>query len=481
MAKWLLSDFLTYRFRYQIGYSLIIILFISLLVVAGLFVPGGLSEGETKNFVQTATIDLQDPSTLAIPNLPFYAIQRVSLEIFGPSIFAFKLPALICAFFAGLGAVLLLRRWFRPNIAVLATVIMITTGQFLYVAQSGVASITYILWSVWLLLAATMITTSLRHKRFWKLLFFTVMPLSLYTPLSIYLVLAIFSAGILHPHVRYVLKKMPRPHLIILTIYSLIIAAPLGYLVARNPSLGLQMLGAPETWPPDIWRNSKILVQQYLNFFSPQSGVLMTPVLGLGSIALILIGVWQLFRVRYTARSYTLTAWMVLLFPVLVINPIFTSVTFVPLLLLLASGMSYLLREWYDMFPRNPYARIVGVVPLTILVLGLVVTGMGRYFDGYRHDPETASSFSHDIALYNEHINAKGVPKLVVTKEEFSFYVGLVKYDRKTPPLIITTTPASGQFAATRAAHSSIRGAEITRIISTDDSRDSDRFYIYKK
>lgn len=481
MARLKLSDFLSYRFRYQIGYGLIILLFISLLVVAGLYVPGGLSQGETRTFVQTAALDMQDPATLSVPNLPFFMAQRASMEIFGPSTFAFKLPALICAFVTGIGAVLLLRRWFRPNIAVLATVIMITTGQFLYVAQSGTASITYIMWSVWLLLAATMITTSVKHKRLWKLLFFTVMPLSLYTPLSFYLVLAIFSAGILHPHVRYVLKRMPRPHLIILTLYSLVIAAPLGFLISKNPQLGLDLLGAPETWPPDLWQNVKILVQQYLNFINPLSGVLMTPVLGLGSIALIMIGAWQLFTIRYTARSYTLTAWIVLLLPVLIVNPMFTSITFVPLLLLLASGLGYLLRQWYGIFPRNPYARFVGIVPLTILVAGLVVTGVGRYFDGYRYDPGTASSFNHDVSLYNKHINTKGIPQLVVSEDELPFYIALAKYDHKTPPRITTTAPNTGTFAATRAAHKNIQDAEINRIITTDDSSDADRFYIYEK
>ena len=481
MARLGLSDFFTYKYRYQIGYGLIIILFICLLVVAGMYVPGGLSKGETAAFVQTASLDKQDPSTLAIPNLPFYIAQRLSLEIFGPSIFTFKLPALICAFFAGIGAVLLLRRWFRPNIALLATVIMITTGQFLYVAQSGTAGISYILWPVWLLLTATMITSSPRHKRFWKVMFFIVMPLSLYTPLSIYLVLAIFSAGILHPHVRYVLKRMPRSHLSMLVVGSLVISAPLAYLVGIRPQLALELLGAPANWPPDVWQNVKILVQQYLNFISPQSGVLMTPVLGLGSIALILIGAWQLFTIRYTARSYTLTAWIVLLLPVLLINPFYTSVTFVPLLLLVASGMGYLLREWYGMFPRNPYARFVGIVPLTILVAGLVITGSNRYFDGYRYDPDTASSFNHDITLYNDHINSKNIPKLVVTRDELPFYTALVRYDRKSPPLIMTTTPSSGEFAATRDAHLNVRGAQITRIVTTDDSQSSDRFYIYKK
>jgi hypothetical protein len=484
MAKLLLTDFLTYRFRYQIGYGLIIITFLVLLVVAGLYVPGGLSDSEIKNFVQTSAMDLQNISTLTIPNVPFFAAQRLSLEVFGPSEFAFKLPSLICAFIAGIGAVLLLRRWFRPNIAVLATVIMITTGQFLYVAQSGVASITYIMWSVWLLLAATMITSSPRHKRFWKGLFFIIVPLSLYTPLSIYLVLAIASAGLLHPHVRYVIRRMPRVHLLLFILVSIVIAAPLGYLIVKSPNLGLTLLGNPESWPPAIASNGITLLQQYLNFVSPQSGVMIMPILGLGSIALIILGAWQLFTIRYTARSYTLTAWIILLIPVLLINPSFVSVTFVPLLLVLASGLSYLLRYWYRLFPRNPYARFVGVVPLTILVGGLVISGLDRYFEGYRYDPETTSSFNHDLELFNKNVRREYTTQIVVSPDEKPFYAAIASYrhtafGRIDTITVSTKAPTKGEFAATKAAHDSVT-IQPKQIITTDDSKDSDRFYIYK-
>lgn len=482
MAKLLLSDFFTYRYRYQIGYSLIIVAFVALLVVAGLYVPGGFSQSETSQFVQTASLDLENTQTLATPNLPFYAAQRLSMDLFGPSSFAFKLPSLICAVIAGIGAVLLLRRWFRPNIAVLATVIMITTGQFIYVAQSGTGSITYILWSVWLLLIATMITTSERHKRFWKILFFVAMPLSLYTPMSIYLVLAILSAGLLHPHVRYVLKKMSRPHLIILIAMSLVIAAPLGYLIYKDPSLSLKLLGAPDSWPPDLWHNAKVLFQQYFNFIHPQSGNLMTPVLGLGSMALILLGLWQLFTIRYTARSYTLTAWIILLIPVLIINPSFTSVTFVPLLLVLASGLGYLLRSWYGMFPLNPYARFVGMIPLTILVAGLVLSGLGRYFNGYLYDPETASSFSHDLSLFNDYVKGRNSNVVIaVSKSELPFYNAVARYYHN-PQIIVTTAKVehASDYIATKSAHTTIAAAP-TKIVTTAYSQDSDRFYIYKQ
>lgn len=476
-----LSDFFIYRYRYQIGYILLTIFFIVLLAVAGLFVPGGLSKGEERAFVQTASLDLQNINSLSVANLPFYMAQRFSMQMLGPTIFAFKLPAILCAFFAGVGAVLLLRRWFRPNIAVLATAIMITTGQFLYVAQSGTAGITYILWSIWLLLAATMITGSARHQRLWKALFFIVMPLSLYTPLSIYLVVAIFSAGILHPHVRHVLKRMPTLHLIGLSMISLIIVAPLLYLAARQPSLIITLLGAPDAWPPDLFQNIKILVQQYLNFVHPQSGVLMTPVLGLGSIILIGLGAWQLYNIRYTARSYTLTAWILLLVPILIINPSFTAVSFVPLLLLLASGLGFLLQAWYGMFPLNPYARFIGIIPLTVLVAGLVITGVGRYYDGYRHDPETASSFSKDVTIYEREVYSKNITKLLVSNDELAFYNALASYYRNNRPIIVAEVPTLGGFASTHDAHDRVIGAKIERIVTTETSDKSDRFYIFKK
>ena len=479
MAGLLFSKFYTYRFRYQIGYLLIALIFILLLIVAGLFVPGGLSQAEQSQFIDTAAMDLQNSGTLAIPNMPFYVLQRFSLELLGPTEFAFKLPALVAAFITGIGAVFLLRRWFRPNIAILATIIMITTGQFLFVSQAGTGTITYILWPIWLLLSATMITSSAGHKRFWKLLFFIILPLSLYSPLGIYLALAISSAGLLHPHVRHILKRVSRLHLVLLASISFSILAPLIYLTFINPELLLSLLGAPTTWPPNIVENLQALSQQYFNFILPQSGTLITPVLGLGSIILILLGAWQQFTIRYTARSYTLVAWIALLLPVLAINPELASVAFVPLLLLLASGLSYILRFWYDMFPLNPYARFVGIIPLTILVLGLVVSGLGRYFDGYRYDPITASSFNHDISLYNKHINNIGIEKLVVTDKERPFYLALISYDN-TPPLILGTTPSDGKFAATRDAHKSIDLVP-TKIITTATSEDSDRFYIYKK
>lgn len=483
MAKWFNTNSWLYRKRYLLGYLLIIAAFAWLLVIAGTRVPSGLSPGEREAFVTSAGLDLQNIETLTESSLPFYAAQRVVIELLGPSTISIKALSLVLALITGIGAVFLLRRWFKPNVALLATIIMVTTGQFLYVAQAGLPSITFVMWSVWLLLTATMITTSAHHKKIWKFLFFLLVPLSLYTPLSIYLVLAIVSAGLLHPHVRYVVRRMPRLQLALLSTMSIFITLPLMYLIIRDPSLGLELLGLPETWPPDLAQNANQLLQQYFNFIHPQSGTLMMPVLGLGSIALIALGAWRLFKIRYTARSYTLVTWVILLIPILLINPLYTTITFVPLLILMANGLEFLLRSWYGIFPRNPYARFVGLVPLAILVAGLTISGIDRYYYGYTYDPASASNFSKDLTLLETKIRTDDRPiTLVVGSDEVDFYTAVANMSKDGEgKLTVTTKPVdtTQRLVATHEAQSKI-DQPIDTIITSASSKDADRFYIYK-
>lgn len=209
----------------------------------------------------------------------------------------------------------------------------------------------------------------------------------------------------------------------------------------------------------------------------------MTPVLGLGSIMLIALGVWRLFKIRYTARSYTIVAWVILLVPVLLINPAFSAAAFVPLLILLAMGLEFLLRSWYQMFPRNPYARFVGLIPLIVLVGGLMISGLSRYFYGYRHDPVTAANFSNDLTLLETKVRTGGTVTLVVRPHEAPFYNAVANLSSASADKLTVTTksPAEpkGRLAATHDASKYV-GRPIETIITNSTSGDADRFYIYK-
>ena len=473
MATLDLSKYTIYRFRYILGYTLIGLLLAGLLVFVGVYLPGGLSGVEMNAVVRSAALSFDDLGTLAVPNLPYYALQSFILNTFGITIFTIKLPSLILALLSAVGFILLLRRWFKPNIAVLTSLIAITTGQFLFIAQQGAPGILYVFWPVVLLLLGTQITRGKKFRLLWKVLFAITAALSLYTPLSVYPLIAIALATVLHPHLRNAVRKLSKVRLTAVLIIFLAVLAPLVYGIIINPQLGLTLLGVPSTFPPDFGANAMTVLKQYFAFWLPGTTALMTPVFGLGSVILILLGTYRVIRTRETTRSYLIIIWIVCLAPVLLFNPAFTSVTFVPSMLLLAAGLTSLIGYWYRLFLLNPYARITGLIPIVILVFALSVSGLARYVYGYHYSPNQASLFSKDLALLPSNTN-----ELIVSADEKDFYTAVAQYHEG---LSVVTQPTTDMFVVTRDARKAFDGFEVSRIITNSHTNDSDRLYIYKK
>lgn len=475
------TDLFLYRWRYVIGYSLIGLVIIGLLLVAWLFVPGGLSQAEMNAVVASHalsfSLDSFNPATII--NLPYHLLQRGSIELLGLSELSIKLPSLILGFLSAIGMLLLLRMWFRRNVSVLTAIIVITTGQFLFVAQSGTPSIMYVFFSIWLLVAAMMISRRAKWAGVWKMILFGAVALSLYTPLSLYILIALASAIVLHPHLRYLVRQLSKVKLILAGVGSLILLVPLGYGLWLQPQIGLTLLGIPSAWP-DIWANALQLGRQYLDFISPTSSTIMTPLFGLGSMILIALGILHLATTNYTARSYIITAWVLLLLPVLLINPDFVSITFLPVVLLIAMGIGTLLGNWYQLFPRNPYARLAGLLPLTVLIGGMVFSGVDRYIYGYTYDPLTANHFSHDLRLVSSQLNQqKGEAVLVVGQEEQDFYKAVAtQHDKITVTAKLPKTYTTAIIS--HAAYKPDKNKTPTTIITDGTANNSDRFYIYK-
>jgi hypothetical protein len=480
-----ISEYTLYRWRYPIGYTIIGIIVVGMILVAGLFIPGGLSQGEINSVVASNSLSFSltsfDPT--AIVNLPYHILQHFSLDLFGVTMFSVKLPSLILGILSVLGIILLLRMWFKPNIALLTTILVITTGQFLFMAQNGTPSIVYIFWTVWIFVAALKISRRGKWSFLWKMLLFALAAFSLYTPLSIYVLFALVSAAILHPHLRYIIRHLSKLKISVGSLGALIIIAPLVYVVVLHPDIGLKLLGVPTQWP-NLAANTMKLLHQYFDFIKPGSDMLMWPIYGLGSMTLIFLGIYRLFTTKYTARSYIISTLAILLAPVLIINPNFNGVTFVPIILLMAMGVNTLVSQWYRLFPRNPYARFAGLIPLIVLMGGLVLSGMSRYTYGYLYDPQTANSFTKDLRIANRLFNANVSGKsaqFIVSKNEVAFYSVIAHHhEGVTVDTQLPLTADNRTLIITHAAHATFPVQSPYRIITDDRSHDSDRFYIYK-
>jgi hypothetical protein len=479
------TDYTLYRWRYPIGYGLIGLTITTLLIVAGLSIPGGLSQAEVQSVIMSNSLSFSlgsfDPS--AIVNLPYHLLQRISIDFFGLSDISIKLPSLVLGLASAVGILMLLRMWFRENVAIITAILIITTGQFVFVAQCGAESIMYIFLTVWLLVAALMVSRKAKWIGLWKIALFGIAAISLYTPLSFYILLALISAIVLHPHLRFIVKRLSKPKLLLAGGCALITVAPLVYAIFKDPSISLTLLGIPDQLP-NIGINITQLIKQYADFLTPNDNALMSPIYGLGSTILILLGILQLATTKYTARSYITVAWIVLLMPILIINPNLIGVTFVPVILLMAMGISTLLGNWYKLFPLNPYARLAGLIPLAVLIGGMIFSGVDRYVYGYLYAPQTAANFTHDLRLINGELNQKdrGATTIVVSAGEKPFYDVIASHNKDVSVFTALPIANSATVATIVSKNAGVQPSAppLYRIVTDSVSNNSDRFYIYK-
>ena len=482
MATLNVSDLLIYRWRYKLGYIAVGIACITLLVIASLYIPGGLSDREVRGVATTSALSLKQYSPDMVVNLPYYLMQKGSFFFLGLSELSIKLPTIILGFLTVIGLVLLLRIWFKPNVAILTALICMTTGPFLLAVQSGTPGILYIFWPVWLLYSASMISRRATRPLIWKLLFFIALGLSLYTPLSIYVLVALLSAVLLHPHLRHLVKSLSKLRITAATAIASLLLIPLIYSLILKPSLIFILMGIPESI--DFSANIHQLFSQYINVVQPTNGTIMTPVYEIASLFLVGLGLYRILTAKYKARSYILSTWLILLLPILVINPALVNITFVPFLLLTGYGIDFLIRYWYRLFPRNPYARVVGLIPIMIFITSLVLSGIDRFIYGYLYNPSSSRDSSQDLSLLKSELSphTKTVITMVVTPNEKPFYEAVKRYnptwniqqvrtdvDRKQPGTLIASNRARTDALSLP-----------SKIITSPTKANSDRFYIYK-
>ena len=464
-----------YKHRYVIGYITLAIIFGLILLFASLNLPGGLTANEIRSVVVSDSLSFSDLSSFAITNLPYHIMQNISLHIFGVSTFSIKLPSILMALGTVIGLIILLRNWFKQSMAILATIIIMTTGQFLLIAQTGAPDIMYLFWSVWILaLSVSIVKEKDPAKRLIrKSILMAIVALSLYAPLGIYILIALGLAILTHPHLRHLVKKLDKKNTIISLSIGGIILLPLIVSIFYRPSLILSLLGAPNELP-NIPENLAFLFHHYFNFVNSSDISAAFITFNITAIVLIVIGIIQLIKTRETARSYVIATWGILVLIPIIIYPSNTNVLFIPLALLLTTGLSSVLTYWYKLFPFNPYARVAGLIPIIILISSVVLTGLENYIYGYSYNPSITNYFSHDIRLL------PNSPKtILVTDKEKPFFNVLANHNSDIT--IVTETPES-DFIATKAARPETPADfEISNIITGTNYREADRFYIFTK
>ena len=418
MKKRTISKLFLYRYRFLIGYVILGVAFITLLVVLPLIAQNGLSDAEMDS--ASASYYLGNDNLLSgnIVDLPYHFLQKVSIKLFGLTAFAIKLPSIILGLILGLLLILLLNRWFKSNVSLIASCLIILSTPFLFLAGSGTPLIMIVFWPTLLLWLGSKIQGEKRPKPMYSFIFAIAMLLSIFTPYMVYFAILCMVFLLVQPHLRFVVKSLPKLPLVIVALTVISGFTLLGINVFRHPDTIMGLLFSNGFEASSFFHNIASGFSPVFSWHNSSEGVFLSPLISLPTLALALIGLFSTTKGFFVSLNSIAT--MLLIFCIIItgFNPSAVIFIILPLSILTAHGIKYLLEKWYGLFPENPYARISALFPITLLFGIMIISGLLQYIYGYRYNPNIADSFSHNLKIISENLT----DEVLVVNDKFDFY-----------------------------------------------------------
>lgn len=477
-----LAKLFLYRYRFQIGYIILGIAFLGLIFFLPNISPAGLSEAEMSSTVDSYNLHFSSVTTGDLLDLPYHLLQKVSILLFGFTTFAIKLPSILLASALSFLLILLLNRWFKNNIALLASILTVLSIPFLYLSGTGTPNIMVVFWPTLLLWLGSKIQGEEKPRPSYCFLFAFTMLLSIFTPHMIYLDAFIIFFVLINPHLRFTIKNLPKLPLV---LTSLIIFLGLGMLVLNilsNPTIALRLFFAENLDFPHYLNNISLSFAPFFSWGTNPEGVLLTPLIGLPSLFLAFTGLFSTVKGFFASRNSIATYLLIFTIFVSGFDTNSSLLIILPLSILIAHGLRYILEKWYGIFPENPYARIFGILPISIFIIIMIFSGLAHFIFGYRYTPSVANEFNNDLEL----VSALSEDTTLLLNEDSLEYRFYYAYEDRThaidlavlPPETITGTLATlGKYNFED--YSLEFKGKLDRIITSPKSNNSDRIYLY--
>ena len=225
MKKIIISKLFLYRHRFIIGYLILTLAFVLLLFGLPLIAQDGLSSAEMDSATSSYHLAMDTPINGDLTDLPYKVLQKVSIRLFGLTPYAIKLPSILIGLTLGVLFILLLNRWFKNNVSLLASCFVILSTPFLFLAGSGTPLIMLVFWPTLLLWLGSKIQGERRPKPMYSFLFAISMALAIFTPFMLYFALFCVIFVAFQPHLRFVVRSLPKLPLMI-TILIISAAVP---------------------------------------------------------------------------------------------------------------------------------------------------------------------------------------------------------------------------------------------------------------
>ena len=456
----------------MIGYILLGASFIALLFILPTFAQNGLSQGEMNSATSSYYLGKSGILNGDLVDLPYRLLQKLSITVFGLSAYAIKLPSIIVGLLLGFLLILLLNRWFKSNVSLLASCLIVLSTPFLFLAGSGTPLIMLVFWPILLLWLGSKIQGEKRPRPAYCFLFAIAMLLSIFTPYMIYFAVFCVLFVLAQPHLRFVIKDLPKLPLALVCIILVAGFTVLGISIFNNPNTVMRLLFSDGFHMGQFFNNIAAGLAPVFSWHNSLESVFLSPLISLPTFALALIGLFSTTKGFFASRNSIASILLVFCLIITGFNPYAVIFFILPFSILVAHGLKYLLEKWYGLFPENPYARVSALLPLTILFGFMIVPGLLQYIYGYRYNPNIANEFSDKLEVIKENLDNE----YLLVFEDYDFYKIL---EASTDIKITDKVENTDKLAVLGKLEEIPVEYELDRIITSPMRDNSDIIYLY--
>ena len=472
MKKIIISKLFLYRYRFILGYAILGFAFVLLLVVLPLIAQNGLSEAEIESATNSYNLGRTALFSGEVVDLPYRVLQKISISIFGLTAYAIKLPSIIIGFLLGFLLILLLNRWFKSNVSLLASCLIVLSTPFLFLAGSGTPLIMLVFWPTLLLWLGSKIQGEKRPSPFYSFAFAIAMLASIFTPYMIYFAVFCVFFVLFQPHLRFIIKNLPKIPLVLVGLFLISGFVVLGISIVNHPGTIMELLFAKDFKLNEFFGNIINGLAPTFSWHNSLESVFLAPLISLPIFALALIGLFSTTKGFFASRNSIASILIVFCVVITGFNPSAIIFLILPLSILVAHGLKYLLEKWYGLFPENPYARISAILPLTVLFGVIIIPGLLQYIYGYRYNPNVANEFSYNLEVINKNLSTESL----LVSDHYDFYKIL---EDSTEIKVIDNMQDADTIAILGEPESTPENYKLTRIITSPMRDNSDIIYLY--
>lgn len=338
-----------------------------------------------------------DPTERMI-NAPYLIPAYVAGSSIDSMLVGARITSVIFGLIATFTLFILLKRWFSIQIASVGSLLFITSSWVLAISHQATPLILMVLAPMLLIVTLTYFANAKKHSYRAFLSLVGAVAIAFYVPYMFWpIAIVITTVALLY---RQKLAKLSKKQIAVSAVIFAMLILPLIISITQYPGQLRELLGIPSVLPT-VEQYAKNFVWQFSTIFFlaqpfPELYVGRLPLLDVFSVAMVLLGVYHFAKYMPKRRKLSFA---VLVGALLVIVPLASPyqipmTTYVAIIyVFIAAGVYEFLRQWFNYFPRNPFARNTAVLLVTVLIGMATLYNLQRFYIAWPNAPETKAVY----------------------------------------------------------------------------------------